>query len=114
MADLHKFGFIIFLLLLPIIGATSEDLKYSYEHDSIGDKDDASGDVTFRTYSDNGVIYEYAHVNIKWKGGFFKSSITDDFIQKKEQSANKLGITFTQYSKAYSRAVITFSEASKT
>jgi hypothetical protein len=84
MADLHKFGFIIFLLLLPIIGATSEDLKYSYEHDSIGDKDDASGDVTFRTYSDNGVIYEYAHVNIKWKGGFFKSSITDDFIQKKE------------------------------
>jgi len=30
------------------------------------------------------VMYEYAHVNIKWKGGFFKSSITDDFIQKKK------------------------------
>ena len=29
-------------------------------------------------------MYEYAHVNIKWKGGFFKSTITDDFIQKKE------------------------------
>ena len=51
---------------------------------AIGDRDDAEGDVTFRTHQDNGVMYEYAHVNIKWKGGFFKSSITDDFIQKKE------------------------------
>jgi hypothetical protein len=66
------------------MGHTTEDLKYSYVHDSIGDRDDAEGDVTFRTHQDNGVMYEYAHVNIKWKGGFFKSSITDDFIQKKE------------------------------
>ena len=75
---------IIFLLFLPIISHATEDLKYSYAHDSIGDRDDAEGDVTFRTQQDNGVMYEYAHVNIKWKGGFFKSSITDDFIQKKE------------------------------
>ena len=75
---------IIFLILIPLIGHTTEDLKYSYVHDSIGDRDDAEGDVTFRTNQDNGVMYEYAHVNIKWKGGFFKSSITDDFIQKKE------------------------------
>jgi len=75
---------IIFLILIPLIGHTTEDLKYSYAHDSIGDRDDAEGDVTFRTHQDNGVMYEYAHVNIKWKGGFFKSSITDDFIQKKE------------------------------
>ena len=81
---MNTFRLIIFLLFLPIIGHTTEDLKYSYVHDSIGDRDDAEGDVTFRTHQDNGVMYEYAHVNIKWKGGFFKSSITDDFIQKKE------------------------------
>ena len=75
---------IIFLLFFSVVGHTTEDLKYSYAHDSIGDRDDAEGDVTFRTHQDNGVMYEYAHVNIKWKGGFFKSSITDDFIQKKE------------------------------
>ena len=75
---------IIFLLFFSVVGHTTEDLKYSYVHDSIGDRDDAEGDVTFRTNQDNGVMYEYAHVNIKWKGGFFKSSITDDFIQKKE------------------------------
>ena len=75
---------IIFLLFLPVTGQTTEDLKYRYSHDSIGDRDDAEGDVTFRTHQDNGVMYEYAHVNIKWKGGFFKSTITDDFIQKKE------------------------------
>jgi hypothetical protein len=63
------------------MGHATEDLKYSYAHDSIGERDDAEGDVTFRTYQDNGMMYEYAHVNIKWKGGFFKSSITDDFIQ---------------------------------
>ena len=84
MADFHKLAFIIFFLLLPVIGGTSEDLKYSYEHDSLGDKNDATGNVTFRTHEDNGVIFEYAYVNIKWKGGFFKSSITDDFIQRKE------------------------------
>ena len=66
------------------MGHTTEDLKYTYAHDSLGDRDDAEGDVTFRTHQDNGVMYEYAHVNIKWKGGLFKSSITDDFIQKKE------------------------------
>ncbi|MDC0932182.1 hypothetical protein OAR80_05520, partial [Methylophilaceae bacterium] len=82
MVDLHKLGFIIFLLLLPIVGGTSEDLKYSYEHDSLGDKNDAKGNVSFRIHGDNGVIFEYAYVNIKWKKGFFKSSITDDFIQK--------------------------------
>ena len=75
---------IILLLFLPIMGQATEDIKYSYAHDSIGDRDDAEGDVTFRTYQDNGVMYEYAHINIKWKGGFFKSSITDDFIQKKK------------------------------
>ena len=75
---------IIFLLFFPIMGHATEDLKYSYVHDSIGDRDDAEGDVIFRTYQDNGMMYEYAHVNIKWKGGFFKSSITDDFIQKKD------------------------------
>ena len=84
MTNMNTFRLIIFLLFLPIIGHTTEDLKYSYAHDSIGDRDDAEGDVTFRTHQDNGVMYEYAHVNIKWKGGFFKSSITDDFIQKKE------------------------------
>ena len=84
MAFMNIFRLIIFLLFLPIIGHTTEDLKYSYAHDSIGDRDDAEGDVTFRTHQDNGIMYEYAHVNIKWKGGFFKSSITDDFIQKKE------------------------------
>ena len=81
---MNTFRLIIFLLFLPIMSHATEDLKYSYVHDSIGDRDDAEGDVTFRTYQDNGVMYEYAHVNIKWKGGFFKSSITDDFIQKKE------------------------------
>ena len=81
---MNTFRLIIFLLFLPVIGHTTEDLKYSYAHDSLGDRDDAEGDVTFRTHQDNGVMYEYAHVNIKWKGGFFKSSITDDFIQKKE------------------------------
>jgi len=75
---------IIFLLFLPVIGQATEDLKYSYVHDSIGDRGDAEGDMTFRTHQDNGVMYEYVHVNIKWKGGFFKSSVTDDFIQKKE------------------------------
>ena len=84
MTNMNTFRLIIFLLFLPIIGHTTEDLKYSYAHDSIGERDDAEGDVTFRTHQDNGVMYEYAHVNIKWKGGFFKSSITDDFIQKKE------------------------------
>ena len=84
MAHMNTLRLIIFLLFLPIMGHATEDLKYSYVHDSIGDRDDAEGDVTFRTYQDNGVMYEYAHVNIKWKGGFFKSSITDDFIQKKE------------------------------
>ena len=84
MTYMNTLRLIIFLLFLPIMGQASEDLKYSYAHDSIGDRDDAEGDVTFRTYQDNGVMYEYAHVNIKWKGGFFKSTITDDFIQKKE------------------------------
>ena len=84
MLHLQTFRLIIFLLLLPVIGQTTEDLKYSYVHDSIGDKDDAGGDVIFRTLQVDGVMYEYAHVNIKWKGGFFKSSITDDFIQKKK------------------------------
>ena len=84
MVDMKILRLIIFLLFLPVMGHTTEDLKYSYAHDSIGDRDDAEGDVTFRTYQDNGVMYEYAHVNIKWKGGFFKSTITDDFIQKKE------------------------------
>ena len=84
MAFMNTLRIIIFLIFTPLIGHTTEDLKYSYVHDSIGDRDDAEGDVTFRTHQDNGVMYEYAHVNIKWKGGFFKSSITDDFIQKKE------------------------------
>ena len=84
MTYMNTLRLIIFLLFLPIMGQATEDLKYSYVHDSIGDRDDAEGDVTFRTHQDNGVMYEYAHVNIKWKGGFFKSSITDDFIQKKE------------------------------
>ncbi len=83
MTYLHTLRLIIFLLL-PIFSQAAEDLKYSYEHDSIGDKYDAEGEVTFRTHKDNGVSFEYAHVNINWKGGFFKSSITDDFIQKKE------------------------------
>ena len=82
MAYLHTLR-LIFFLLLPIYGQAEEDLKYSYEHDSIGDKYDAEGDITFHTHKDNGVVFEYAHVNINWKGGFFKSSITDDFIQKK-------------------------------
>ena len=84
MTYMNIFRLIIFLLFLPIMGHTTEDLKYSYAHDSLGDRDDAEGDVTFRSHQDNGIMYEYAHVNIKWKGGFFKSSITDDFIQKKE------------------------------
>ena len=84
MAHMNTLRVIIFLLFFPIMSHATEDLKYSYVHDSIGDRDDAEGDVTFRTHQDNGVIYEYAHVNIKWKGGFFKSTITDDFIQKKE------------------------------
>ena len=84
MIDMNILRLIIFLLFFSVVGHTTEDLKYSYAHDSIGDRDDAEGDVTFRTHQDNGVMYEYAHVNIKWKGGFFKSSITDDFIQKKE------------------------------
>ena len=84
MAHMNTLRLIIFLLFLPVMGHTTEDLKYSYAHDSIGDRDDAEGDVTFRSYQDKGVMYEYAHVNIKWKGGFFKSSITDDFIQKKD------------------------------
>jgi hypothetical protein len=84
MAYMNILRIIIFLILIPLIGNATEDLKYSYVHDSIGDKDDAEGDVTFRAHQDNGVMYEYAHVNIKWKGGFFKSTITDDFIQKKE------------------------------
>ena len=71
MADFHKLVFIIFILLLPSVGGTSEDLRYSYEHDSLGDKNDATGDVTFRTHEDNDVIFEYAYVNIKWKGSFF-------------------------------------------
>ena len=75
---------IVISLLLPLSMSASEDLKYNYEHDSLGDRDDAEGDVTFRTHKDNGTTFEYAHVNINWKGGFFKSSITDDFIQKKE------------------------------
>jgi hypothetical protein len=84
MAYINTLRLIIFVLFLPIMGHATEDLKYSYVHDSIGDRDDAEGDVTFRTHQDNGVMSEYAHVNIKWKGSFFKSSITDDFIQKKE------------------------------
>ena len=75
---------IVISLLLPLSMSASEDLKYNYEHDSLGDRDDAQGDVTFRTHIDNATTFEYAHVNINWKGGFFKSSITDDFIQKKE------------------------------
>lgn len=75
---------IVISLLLPLSMSASEDFKYNYEHDSLGDRDDAQGDVTFRTHKDNGTTFEYAHVNINWKGGFFKSSITDDFIQKKE------------------------------
>ena len=75
---------IVISLLLPLSISASEDLKYNYEHDSQGDRDDAQGDVTFRTHKDNATTFEYAHVNINWKGGFFKSSITDDFIQKKE------------------------------
>ena len=84
MANMNILRIIIFFLIIPVISHATEDLKYSYVHDSIGDRDDAEGDVTFRTHQDNGVMYEYAHVNIKWKGGFFKSTITDDFIQKKE------------------------------
>jgi hypothetical protein len=84
MAFMNIFRLIIFLLFPPVMGHTTEDLKYSYAHDSLGDRDDAEGDVTFRSHQDNGIMYEYAHVNIKWKGGFFKSSITDDFIQKKK------------------------------
>ena len=75
---------IVISLLLPLSMSASEDLKYNYEHDSLGDRDDAQGDVTFRAHKDNATTFEYAHVNINWKGGFFKSSITDDFIQKKE------------------------------
>ena len=75
---------IVISLLLPLSMSASEDLKYNYEHDSLGDRDDAGGDVTFRAHKDNATTFEYAHVNINWKGGFFKSSITDDFIQKKE------------------------------
>ena len=75
---------IVISLLLPLSMSASEDLKYNYEHDSLGDRDDAEGDVTFRAHKDNATTFEYAHVNINWKGGFFKSSITDDFIQKKE------------------------------
>lgn len=75
---------IVISLLLPLSISASEDLKYNYEHDSLGDRDDAGGDVTFRAHKDNATTFEYAHVNINWKGGFFKSSITDDFIQKKE------------------------------
>ena len=75
---------IVISLLFPLSMSASEDLKYNYEHDSLGDRDDAGGDVTFRTHKDNKTSFEYAHVNINWKGGFFKSSITDDFIQKKE------------------------------
>ena len=75
---------IVISLFLPLSMSASEDLKYNYEHDSLGDRDDAQGDVTFRTHIDNGTTFEYSHVNINWKGGFFKSSITDDFIQKKE------------------------------
>ena len=75
---------IVISLLLPLSISASEDLKYNYEHDSLGDRDDAEGDVTFRSHKDNATTFEYAHVNINWKGGFFKSSITDDFIQKKE------------------------------
>ena len=41
---------IILLIFLPIMGQATEDIKYSYAHDSIGDRDDAEGDVTFRTY----------------------------------------------------------------
>ena len=76
--------FIVISLLLPLSISASEDFKYNYEHDSLGDRDDAGGDVTFRAHKDNATTFEYAHVNINWKGGFFKSSITDDFIQKKE------------------------------
>jgi len=75
---------IVISLLLPLSMSASEDLKYNYEHDSLGDRDDAGGDVTFRAHKDDVTTFEYAHVNINWKGGFFKSSITDDFIQKKE------------------------------
>ena len=75
---------IVISLLLSLSISASEDLKYNYEHDSLGDRDDAGGDVTFRAHIDNATTFEYAHVNINWKGGFFKSSITDDFIQKKE------------------------------
>ena len=79
-----KLSLVVISLLLPLSVSASEDLKYNYEHDSLGDKFDAQGDITFRTHKDNGTTFEYAHVNINWKGGFFKSSITDDFIQKKE------------------------------
>ena len=75
---------IVISLFLPLSMSASEDLKYNYEHDSLGDRDDAQGDVTFRAHKDDATTFEYAHVNINWKGGFFKSSITDDFIQKKE------------------------------
>ena len=75
---------IVISLLLPLSISASEDFKYNYEHDSLGDRDDAGGDVTFRAHKDNATTFEYAHVNINWRGGFFKSSITDDFIQKKE------------------------------
>ncbi len=75
---------IVISVLLPLSISASEDFKYNYEHDSLGDRDDAGGDVTFRAHKDNATTFEYAHVNINWKGGFFKSSITDDFIQKKE------------------------------
>ena len=75
---------IVISLFLPLSMSASEDLKYNYEHDSLGDRDDAQGDVTFRAHKDNATTFEYAHVNINWRGGFFKSSITDDFIQKKE------------------------------
>ena len=75
MAYMNTLRTIIFLILIPLIGHTTEDLKYSYVHDSIGDRDDAEGDVTFRTHRDNGVMYEYAHVNINWKGGFYRKDI---------------------------------------
>ena len=51
---------IVISLFLPLSMSASEDLKYNYEHDSLGDRDDAEGDVTFRSHKDNATTFEYA------------------------------------------------------
>ena len=64
MTYMNTLRLIIFLLFLPIMGHATEDLKYSYVHDSIGDREDAEGDVTFRTNQDNGVMYEIGRAHV--------------------------------------------------